>query len=642
VATLKVDFSNAFNLVDRQAFLDLVGAQVPELLPWVTSCYTVAGRLRYNHTTILSTRGVQQGDPLGPFLFSLALDALVLDIRRHHPELLMAWYLDDGVVTGPPADLADVLRLIEERGPALGLHLNMAKCEVWSKDPDLDLSSVPPRVIRVEGDGFELLGSSVGGPGRAEEVAGKRVAKVEAILERVHALDWSQGELTLIRGCVGFPKIAFLFRTCPPELIPAAIQAYDRAVNKALSFALSPEAVANPYARLQMGLPASKAGFGVPLASLHAGPAYLASVTSSLSIQRKLIGDDALCSPCVVKAVEGLNLMLERWPMPAGEWPGREAFDKVLAEGVEVEVIMEGGSEDPGAGELPPPGGVVTLELILSKAKAQRYLSGLVHKHAFHYLYAEGSTTDKARLLSLLLPYAGAWVNALPLKDLGLHLTDQQYRTAGLSRLGMPVYVAPAGKEGWKCHSCKVGLHDRFGHHATSCPGRYGAYTRHEMVKGVLLKFAREAGYPGAKAEPSGMDRDSRKRPADVLIPGWWGGGPAWVDVAVTAATNLSVRQAASKSQGHAAACRELDKHTHYDALAVKEGASMVPFVLEHYGGFGKSAVSVIKTLAKGYARHKGLSLSEATARIVQRFSAVAQRALAYAVEARQFDTQLV
>jgi hypothetical protein len=163
VATLKVDFSNAFNLVDRQTFLDLLVTKVPALTPWVSSCYTVAGRLRYNHSTILSTCGVQQGDPLGPFLFSLALDALVLDIKRHHPELLMAWYLDDGIITGPPADLAAVLRLMEERGPALGLQLNMGKCEVWSKDPELDMSSVPARVIRVAGDGFELLGSSVGG-----------------------------------------------------------------------------------------------------------------------------------------------------------------------------------------------------------------------------------------------------------------------------------------------------------------------------------------------------------------------------------------------------------------------------------------------------------------------------------------------
>ncbi len=67
----------------------------------------------------------------------------------------------------------------------------------------------------------------------------------------------------------------------------------------------------------------------------------------------------------------------------------------------------------------------------------------------------------------------------------------------------------------------------------------------------------------------------------------------------------------------------------------------MVPFVLEHYGGFGTSAVNMIKTLVKGYARHKSLPLSDATTRIVQRISVVSsQRALAYAVEARPIDTR--
>jgi hypothetical protein len=107
--------------------------------------------LRYNHSAILSSCGMQQGDALVPFLclsLALALDALVLDIQRHHPELLMAWYLDDGIFTGPPVDLAAILRLTEERGPALGRQLNMGKREGWSKDLDLDMSSVPARVTQ--------------------------------------------------------------------------------------------------------------------------------------------------------------------------------------------------------------------------------------------------------------------------------------------------------------------------------------------------------------------------------------------------------------------------------------------------------------------------------------------------------------
>ena len=44
------------------------------------------------------------------------------------PDLaLNAWYLDDGTLMGSPEDLAAALRIIEEDGPSVGLHLNRAK-----------------------------------------------------------------------------------------------------------------------------------------------------------------------------------------------------------------------------------------------------------------------------------------------------------------------------------------------------------------------------------------------------------------------------------------------------------------------------------------------------------------------------------
>ena len=76
----KVDMSNAFNLVSRQALLEECAVHFPELLPWVGWCYGSHPTLWHPLGQLSSETGVQQGDPLGQLLFSLVLHKLVLSI----------------------------------------------------------------------------------------------------------------------------------------------------------------------------------------------------------------------------------------------------------------------------------------------------------------------------------------------------------------------------------------------------------------------------------------------------------------------------------------------------------------------------------------------------------------------------------
>eukprot|EP00731_Ephydatia_muelleri_P036466 Em0260g3a len=99
----KVDMSNAFNRVSRQAVLDECSSFFPELLPWVSWCYGSHSLLWHSMGTISSQSGVQQGDPLGPMLFALVLHKLVSSIEADDDCINLsfnAWYLDDGILVG--------------------------------------------------------------------------------------------------------------------------------------------------------------------------------------------------------------------------------------------------------------------------------------------------------------------------------------------------------------------------------------------------------------------------------------------------------------------------------------------------------------------------------------------------------------
>ena len=125
----KVDLRNAFNTVSRAAFISLSEKHFPELTPWINWCYATDSALTYGSQTVASTEGVQQGDPLGPLLFSMVLREITELIENEVPSglLLHLWYLDDGVLAGKSDSVRRALDAIACAGPQWGLHLNASK-----------------------------------------------------------------------------------------------------------------------------------------------------------------------------------------------------------------------------------------------------------------------------------------------------------------------------------------------------------------------------------------------------------------------------------------------------------------------------------------------------------------------------------
>ena len=65
----------------------------------------------------MASSGVQQGDPLGPFLFSLVLMQFIDFVKLHDLVSLHLWYLDDGTFIGSKSSLLKLLDSYSVHGP---------------------------------------------------------------------------------------------------------------------------------------------------------------------------------------------------------------------------------------------------------------------------------------------------------------------------------------------------------------------------------------------------------------------------------------------------------------------------------------------------------------------------------------------
>ena len=93
------------------------------------SCYARPSALYCGQSVLRSERGVQQGDPCGPAAFAWAVQDLAEDLSAF--VTWQAWYFDDAHILGTPLQLHQALQFIRDRAAAIGLELNLAKCQVW-------------------------------------------------------------------------------------------------------------------------------------------------------------------------------------------------------------------------------------------------------------------------------------------------------------------------------------------------------------------------------------------------------------------------------------------------------------------------------------------------------------------------------
>jgi hypothetical protein len=224
----------------------------------------------------LSAAGVQQGDPLGPLLFAIALHRLVLQIDEIEGLLLNMWYLDDGMLCGTRAALLECLEIIQQATEWSGLKLNIGKCHVYCR---LDKSAFPEKIKKFNLPNLEILGAPIGSDEFCKTYIIAKSCEAGKLLNELPLLEDPQIAVSLLRQCGGFCKMAHIARCCPPEQVQEMLGCFDDSVLRCFEEATSTELSENARKQAQLGL--ANGGLGLRSLKLHASAAYISSVVSS-------------------------------------------------------------------------------------------------------------------------------------------------------------------------------------------------------------------------------------------------------------------------------------------------------------------------------------------------------------------------
>ena len=213
-ALLTLDFSNAYNTIDRSAMLAAIALKCPSFLHYAKFCYGAPTPLLADDFSISSSTGTQQGDACGPLFFSVTVhDAIV---ASNVPDTTWShWYLDDGAQAGHLATLAAAMDVLEPRAAAVGLKLNRSKCKLWG--PGNADSTPYPSLAGIPwvpwSTGLIVLGTPVGS---APFVRGQLAAstdKLSVALELLQCLGCPQSSSLILRACLGAAKVVHLLRS---------------------------------------------------------------------------------------------------------------------------------------------------------------------------------------------------------------------------------------------------------------------------------------------------------------------------------------------------------------------------------------------------------------------------------------------
>lgn len=133
-----------------------------------------------------------------------------------------------------------------------------------------------------------MLGAPVGHRAFTKAKLEERVEKVRQVTELLPHLQDPHTEFTLLRSCLGLPKVMFTLRTVDTTDHQEVLTSFDSITRGALSRILGTPVTDSQWA--QSKLPAAMGGLGLRAAADHAPVAYAASFLGAKTRVDDLLG----------------------------------------------------------------------------------------------------------------------------------------------------------------------------------------------------------------------------------------------------------------------------------------------------------------------------------------------------------------
>jgi len=220
---------------------------------------------------------VQQGDPLGPALFALAIHEVTSKIKAD----LNIWYLDDGCIGGDPQTLLTNATMIRDSLSSIGLEINNSKCELLLIN-HTDINK--PQTSKVFQDQFPSLSipdpthwQLLGSPLHQESAPLHLKAKIkvlDSITENLELIEPHQA-FFILKNCLSIPKLTYLLRSAPCFKCKEELEAFDTAIR------INTEKISNVTfgkdSWSQASLPIRHGGLGLRSAADLSLPCFLSS-----------------------------------------------------------------------------------------------------------------------------------------------------------------------------------------------------------------------------------------------------------------------------------------------------------------------------------------------------------------------------